>query len=128
MKKVVQYDLNGNVIKIYDSIIQASKATNTNHGAISRCCEGYEKSANGFQWQHYKGIQMLDPISAKTSKKGKAVGQYSLDGTLINIYISAAEASRSTNICVTSIRQCCHNKYSTAGKYIWKFINEDKVA
>lgn len=127
MRKVVQYDLDGNIIKIYDSIVKAANATNAHHSAISRCCEGYEKTANGFQWRYYTGASSLEPISAKKGNKGKAVGQYTLDGILIQVYISIAEASRNTNISSSSIKQCCHNKYSTAGHYIWKFMGEDKA-
>lgn len=49
-KKVVQYDINGNFIKIYDSIISAQKETNIYH--ISDCCLNKLKTAGGYIWKY----------------------------------------------------------------------------
>ena len=50
-KKVAQYDLNGNFIKQYRSIIEASKEINKNHSHISQCCHHQRKSSYGFKWE-----------------------------------------------------------------------------
>lgn len=50
-KSVVQLDLNGNVIKCYDSLMNASRVTGINVGGISACCNGHAKTAGGFIWQ-----------------------------------------------------------------------------
>lgn len=43
-KKVAQYDLNGNLIKIYDSLAQAEKENNVPRASgIGRCCRGSQK-------------------------------------------------------------------------------------
>ncbi len=51
-RKVEQYDLQGNLIAVFDKIIIASKETQTNQGSIARCCRGKIKTANGFKWQY----------------------------------------------------------------------------
>lgn len=58
-------------------------------------------------------------------KKGKKVGQYSLDGILISTYPSTKEAWRQTGINQSNINQCCLNRphYHTAGGFIWQFIS-----
>lgn len=53
--KVAQYDLNLNLIKIWDVIREAEsfyndKKTSTN---ISSCCRNYQKTAYGFVWKYY---------------------------------------------------------------------------
>lgn len=48
------------------------------------------------------------------------VGQ--LNDKLITVYLSAAEASRQTNIPQSNITYCCQGKRKTAGGYIWKYI------
>lgn len=56
-KKVAQHDLNGQLIKIYNSISQASNEINIDRMTISRCCDDKYvnyKTAKGFIWKYYK--------------------------------------------------------------------------
>ena len=49
---VAQYDLNtGELIREWESIIDASLGTNTNSSCISGCIKGKRKSAGGFVWK-----------------------------------------------------------------------------
>lgn len=52
-KKVCQYDLNGDLINIYDSSVIASKISGVVNSNISRCCNGKRKSAGGFVWRYH---------------------------------------------------------------------------
>lgn len=54
-KRVAQYDLNGNLIKIWDYAKQAEEELGINHCNISMCCKCKRKSAGGFIWKYYKG-------------------------------------------------------------------------
>ena len=51
-RKVVQYDLNNNLIKIWNCIADAQRELKINH--ISACCRGERKKAGGFVWKYYK--------------------------------------------------------------------------
>lgn len=53
-KKVKQYDKNKNLIKIWDSVSEASKTLNINNTSISRCClhHKYRHTAGGFIWEY----------------------------------------------------------------------------
>ena len=54
-KKVAQYDLNDNLIKIYDSLSQAEKETNTpKSSGISKCCRGKQEIYINFKWKYYE--------------------------------------------------------------------------
>lgn len=55
-KKVRQYDLNGNYIRTYNSIIEASKETNTYHANISACCKGKLNKTNNYIWKYDKEV------------------------------------------------------------------------
>lgn len=48
--KVIQYDMAGNALKIWDSMKEASEKLNIKYQNISRCCRGKSKSAGGFMW------------------------------------------------------------------------------
>ena len=49
-KRVIQYDLDGNFIKMWDSIKDAQQTLKISH--ISRCCLGKSKTAGGYVWKH----------------------------------------------------------------------------
>lgn len=55
LKKVLQYDLQGNFIKEYNSIEEASKYTNLSHSTISRFIRGEIKKPKKFKWELREG-------------------------------------------------------------------------
>lgn len=56
-KPVNQLDLNGNLIKIWDSAIVASKELNISRGSIGAVCKGKRKTIGGFRWEfNYSSI------------------------------------------------------------------------
>lgn len=54
--KVIQYDLNGNFIKEYNSISDAYRKTNVSISGISKVCKGQRKTAGGFVWKLGSGF------------------------------------------------------------------------
>lgn len=52
-KRVVQYDKQGNLIKIWDYIRQVEKELGIHRSDICKCCKGKLKSAGGFIWKYY---------------------------------------------------------------------------
>lgn len=53
-KPVLQYDLNGNFIKEYYGITEASKQTNSTRSLISKVCKKERQSHNNFKWEYKK--------------------------------------------------------------------------
>ena len=53
-KCVAQYDLDDNLIRIWDYAKQASEELGINHGSICSCCKGKYKSAGGFIWKYHE--------------------------------------------------------------------------
>ena len=56
----------------------------------------------------------------------RQIQQYTLDGILIDTFLSIREAEEKTGICNSTITQCCKEKVNTAGGFVWKYVNEDK--
>ena len=56
----------------------------------------------------------------------KSVTQYSLDGFVLDVYGSTAEAERHLGIPYTNIAKCARGDRNSAGGFIWKY--EDKLA
>lgn len=50
-KKVAQYDLDGNLIKVWNSVMEARKAVSNN---VQKCLKGHQDSTKGFRFKYYK--------------------------------------------------------------------------
>ena len=50
-QKVIQLDLNDNVLNEFESMKQAEQETGVDESSISRCCNEKRKSAGGFKWR-----------------------------------------------------------------------------
>ena len=50
-QKVIQLDLNDNVLNEFESMKQAGQETGTSASHISHCCNGKRKSAGGYKWR-----------------------------------------------------------------------------
>ena len=51
IKSIFQYDKCNNLIKNYNSIMQASRETNIKRTSISNCCNGLSQTAGGYKWR-----------------------------------------------------------------------------
>lgn len=49
-KKIIQLDMNNNIIQTFDSITDASKITNVVRANIQKCLRGERQTAGGFKW------------------------------------------------------------------------------
>lgn len=49
-KKVYQYSLNGDYIKVFNSYMDAASSVGVHHSKISECCKGARKSSGGYMW------------------------------------------------------------------------------
>ena len=52
-KQVTQYTLEGELVKIWDSIMEAER-NGYHQGHISECCKGKRKTHKGFIWKYYE--------------------------------------------------------------------------
>lgn len=104
--------------KIFESIIEASKQTNTSSIGIGQCCIGKQNTANGLHW-YYKGDK---PPTIKTSVNGGYKRPVICIETQ-KTYNSIVEASRDTHINKKCISDCCLGKQYTAGKLHWKYAD-----
>lgn len=51
-KPVLQYDLNGNFIKRWDGVIDASKGVGARSECIIRCCKNRQETSAGYKWEY----------------------------------------------------------------------------
>ena len=51
-KTIYQYDLDGTLISVYDSVKEAAEKTNSNPSGIVQCCKGIYNKSKGFIWSY----------------------------------------------------------------------------
>lgn len=51
-KRVYQYTLNGELVKIWESVTKACEELGANHSHISDCCLGKRKTHKGYRWSY----------------------------------------------------------------------------
>lgn len=51
--KVVQMDIDGNVIQVWDRIKEAATSLGVHSSNIVHCCKGIKKTTGGFKWAYY---------------------------------------------------------------------------
>jgi group I intron endonuclease len=71
--KVIQLDLSGNLIKIWDSITEAAKYYNIDPSRICAVCKGRRLSTLGFKWEYHGGMVKK---SINTDLKNDIINEY----------------------------------------------------
>ena len=79
-----------------------------------------ERCNGGMNIQDVIAAGLYNPIGNLNA--GKTVGQYNLNGELINTYPAASVASQETGISAAGIRNTCNGIQKKSGGYIWKWI------
>lgn len=114
IRPVSQYTLQGKLLRTYNSITEAAEINNFKPSTICQNCSKRLKTAYGYIWAYKE--DKIDSIKVKP-----IIQQYDLNNNLIAEFPTVTMASKSTNIAISGISECCHNKRKTAGGYIWKF-------
>lgn len=130
-RKASQYDMQGNLIRIWDCMIDASRELKIDYNDIYRCCKGDCRTAGGFIWRYYEDNLTDEHLSWcneswKKRPSKRRVAQYSLSGELIQIFESMSKAESETGISNNNIRKCCKGNGKTAGGFIWKYYDDIK--
>lgn len=115
-KPVIEYSIQGDYIKEWNSALDAAEFYNINSKYITATCRGHQKTYNNRRWKYLNDNQELSPLTSK------GVKQYSLNDELLESFISIGEASRKTGIDRGSISKACSGKLKSAGNYKWRFI------
>lgn len=124
-KPVHQYNLTGDFIKSYESVMDVVKEFNICHGGhISNCCNGTRETAYGFMWSY----QLCDKIqpAGNAHNQGVEVIQYDLqDHSIINIFTNLTEAANQfgdkSKKAYSSINNCLRKKSKSAYGFYWEY-------
>lgn len=56
-KKVAQYSLDGDLIKVWPSLREVERDTGFDHGCVGACCNGKVKKSYGYIWKYLEGVE-----------------------------------------------------------------------
>ena len=126
-KPIIQYSLEGNLIKEWKSSTEASEVLGISKGNITNCCKGLFKQSGGFIWK-YKNSTSLNQINpgkigreVVSEKLSKPILQYSLEGSFIKEWSSMILVSKTLNLNRGNITSCCKGKNKSVGGFIWRY-------
>ena len=124
-RKVAQYTLEGEFVKVWGYIKLASAELNIEAVDITKCCRGTCKSAGGYQWRYVDEDgnyeQRIDKHFDKRDNQGIKIHQYTKQGELVKTWNSIKEASTELRISAGGICSCCKGKLKTHKGFIWKY-------
>lgn len=123
-KKVVQFDINGNFIKEYNSVKQVHDELNVSCNVIVLCCKGKKKTAKDSIWCYADELNSLSKKIAFANKPNKKcrIRRYTLDGVFIDEFSGIKPAVKQLGFgtpCV--IDACCFGMIDNAFGYIWRY-------
>ena len=135
-KPILQYKLNGDFIKRWESASKIEEELKIPHSLISRCCNGTRVTAHGFCWKFESDNRNINKIikynhekhyeTLKERNMVTSVLQFDLEGNLIKEWDTMTSASKFYNISHSCISACCSGRTETSCGYIWKYKIEVK--
>lgn len=121
MGKIIQYDLDGNFIKIWNNRSEAESYYNCKN-QISKNIRNVRNSAAGFQWTEYKENYPL--TIQKYKPQNKTVYQFDLSGEFIKAWRSVGEAAKAYANSISAksaIMQNCNGRKMSALGFYWSY-------
>lgn len=117
--QIYQYDLNGNLLKIWNSTTKAAETLNGDKTGIQHCCFGKIKTYYNFIWTYnpLTKHELQKRIKNETLVK---VQQLDMNNNVINTYNSMTEAARAVGCNPSAISMACSGIRPIIKNYKWK--------
>jgi hypothetical protein len=122
---VLQFSIDGILIKKYAGIAEAARETGVNQIAIGNCCKGNQRHSGNYLWIY--SSEFTEELLAQRINDeyipswAKVVLQYDLDNNFITEFQTITYASKETGVNRDGIRKCCMGKFRHSGGFKWKF-------
>jgi hypothetical protein len=123
--KVIEYDLEGNFIKIWDSLSDAARDANCKTGHISKCCKLQIHKIKERRFRYFEKNYKIQIESI--GGNNKVIYQYSaLTGELIKIWTSTQKASEFLGIENYRLQHCIKNEFLIQN-FVFSHRKEEKI-
>jgi len=119
-KQISSYDVEGNFIKTFISIKEASIYYSISPKQIRDVLKNRGKICHKLQFRYGNSkFSIGRPVLRKINHKG--ILRLSLENEIIDEFLSAKDAAEKLNLYHANIYQCLNNKRKTAYGYKWKY-------
>lgn len=136
MKRVAQYDLQGNFINQFSSVREASKIVGCQETSIALVCRqsGEQKQTGGFMWRYIEAGNVQLKITPYSTERGKFINsknkprmiiQFDGNKKEIKKWCSIKDAANHINRNPSSIIGAIKEEYKCGGFY-WKYYKEEE--
>ncbi len=117
---VTQFDLTGNIIQHFETIVAAAKSINVSGAAIQNAIDQPNRTVGGFMWRR-KTDMPIDPFRKKESTRRKRVDKLDLHGNVVESYNSVRQAAAANGIRNSAITNVLIGLCKTSGGFKWKY-------
>lgn len=124
-KPVELYDLQGNYIKTISSATKTAEELGVSRNSIYGVLHKERPTCRGYQMKYAEDKATI--IKSHKSKQGGCKSVAQIDpktNTVVNVFVSAAEAARVTGADGSAITKVCKGKLKTTRGYIWSYWEE----
>ncbi len=116
-RAVYQMDMNGNIIKEFESIKQASDQTGIHNRSINPTCKGKRHQAGGYRWR-YVSDETWHP---QDNRRSKRVEQLTIKDEFICLFPDANAAAKEVDCTPSGIRGACIGSIKTLKGFHWRY-------
>lgn len=122
---VSQFNIEGKLLKDFDSIQSAAKEIGIIFTSIVGCCRGSGNNytAGGYRWAYKNELPFPLPINYKYQGPNRVLHALNKEGKVVGKYPNVKEAITDTNANPTGISDCCSGRKKTSGGLKWIWIN-----
>lgn len=126
-KKILQYNLAGNLVATYNCVAEAAKAGYCSEGIIRQVCNHHLSTGGGYIWCHEDEPKTITELIEEIplAKTKRSVEQYDLTGKLLHTYDSVTAAAEAVHKHPDSIRQAANGSNYHSGGYLWKYADDN---
>jgi len=130
LKRIGQYDLQGNLIQAYATIAEACQKLGMNSSSSLRAVlNGKRHTCKGYIWRRGNAARISTSNIASgrsyrlsvLSAADRKVTQYNFDGIRIQTFNTVHTASQVTGINRSTIQRVLKGRYVTGGGYLWQY-------
>lgn len=127
LRAVVQYDLNGNKIRTFESAAEAARQLKLQASKISDCCRRIRRRTGDFQWRYADEECLQLPPVEKENRPGTKVARCDDNLNILQIYDSYKEAARDVNGTYQAIAAICRGKTINIHHKGWRWKKVDDI-
>lgn len=125
LTKVYCFDKNKKLVCIYPSIVEFNQVTHWNTSWLNEQLNRKVKTlSHGYYWSKTPDNNFE---TKETNGIKKPIGQYTLNGELIERYESRNECARINGFDKKRLGECCNGKIKTYRGFIFKYLKDDIV-